>query len=136
VIELIVFKSMRDEPIFDFLRWYCPKRSKVHGLLELSAMTPACLFKVKVEIGWQAVYLGGDELDGRSGRTFIGPQRAARVSQVTKHDREAEAIVIMSAARDKRKVRRRQRIVPDQIRLGNGRTIKARHLIFRKSRSL
>ena len=38
------------------------------------------------------------------GRTFIGSQRPARVSKVAKHHREAQAVVIMPAPRNKREV--------------------------------
>ena len=61
--------------------------------------------------------LFGDERQQRGRGPFAGAQRTARVTQVAKHQRIAEAVVIATAAPDHREVSIGQRVVAHQLTL-------------------
>ena len=87
--------------------------------LQLSGMGLAVPFSSEIFVDQfrENPDLFGNECEERFWRSFAGTERAAGITQIAKHERTAEAVVIATAATDHREVSVGQCVMADQLTL-------------------
>jgi hypothetical protein len=101
-----VLNGLRQQPCRQLGGGTGPERTKLQSVLQLGGMTPAVPLgdQIFVERLRKNTDLIGDKCEERSRRSFTGAQRTARITQVAKHQSMTEAVVIATAAPDRREV--------------------------------
>lgn len=108
--------------------------TEAQPLLQLCGMTPTILLRCQILLNGfgQDIDLVGDKRDQGGGRSLVGSQRPAGMTQVAQHDSVAEAAMVAAAAADDRDVAIGQCVVTDQLALVGRWIIERGDLRFRQ----
>ncbi len=101
-----VLNGLRQQPCRQLGGGTGPERTKLQSVLQLGGMTSAVPLgdQIFVDRLRKNTDLIGDKREERSRRSLTGAQRTAGITQVAKHQSMTEAVVIATAAPDRREV--------------------------------
>jgi hypothetical protein len=99
-----VLNGVRQQPRRQLSGGTCSERTQPQPILQFDGMTSAVPFRDQIVVDplRADADLVSDECEERSRRSFIGAQWTTRITQVAKHERMTKAVVIATAAPDRR----------------------------------
>ena len=117
--EPIIFDGLRQKQLRQLGGGLFAERTKPELLLTLDGVTPAVPLgdEIFVDRSGRTPICSATKCEQRRRRPLTGAQSTAGIAQIAKHERIAEAVVIATAAQDRREISCRQREVTDQFAL-------------------
>ena len=102
----VVLHCLRQQPTGQLSGRVLAKRAEPKTVLQFRCMTPAVLLRRQIVIHgrWRNIDPLGDKRNESSRGPFSGVQGTPRVTQVAKHQRVAETVVIATASLNQRHV--------------------------------
>lgn len=115
----VILNCMRQQPTRQLCGGPRAERAKTKPILKLYSVTPTSLFRceIVVEDFGMNIDLIRNKRDNSCRWPLLGVQGAARMTQVAKHERVAEAAVITTATPDHRDIRIGQCVMAHQFTL-------------------